>query len=192
MKIAIVVGSIREGRQSHKIALYLKNLLLSREGIHIDYLDLEKHELPLLADRWQNQQPINERLQEASNIFNSADALIFVSPEYHGSYTGVLKNAVDHFWGEFSKKVIGVVVTGSGKFGGINASHQLQHLILSLGAYPMPKKLIIPYIQKAFNEGGSPIDNDLAKDCSAFLDEFIWFAQAVSSAKKELSLKSQA
>lgn len=192
MKVAIVVGSIREGRQSHKIALYLKNLLSTREGIHIDYLDLAHHELPLLADRWQDQEPIDDKLQEASNIFQAADALIFVSPEYHGSYTGVLKNAVDHFWGEFSKKVIGVVVTGSGKFGGINASHQLQHLILSLGAFPMPKKLIIPFVQKAFDVHGEPVDSKLAKDCLGFLDEFIWFAQAVSKAKKALSAKKQA
>jgi len=124
-----------------------------------------------------------------SQSLKQADALLFVSPEYHGSYTGVLKNAVDHYREEFARKVIGVVCTGSGKFGGINASTQLQQLILSLGAFPMPRKLIVPFIQEAFDEDIQPLSLRLEKECKGFVEEFLWFSRAITKAKESTKSK---
>lgn len=183
MKVAIIVGSIRKGRQSDKVALYLHKLLQESPQIVSQYLDLAAHELPLLNDKWEQQESIDSNLEYVSIALKEADALLLVSPEYHGSYTGVLKNAVDHYWGEFSRKAIGVVCTGSGKFGGINASSQMQQLILSLGAFPMPRKLIIPYIQNAFDEKNEPVAKELKQECSSFLEEFLWFGHAITTAK---------
>jgi len=183
MKVAIIVGSIRKERQSHKVGLYLKRVIDSMPAIACDYLDLLEYELPMLTERWREQEPVDERLLSFSDSLKSSDAIIFISPEYHGSYTGVLKNAVDHFWPEFYKKVIGVVVTGSGKFGGINASIQMQQLILSLGAYPMPQKLIIPYIQEAFSEDGTILNEDVRTQSMRFLEELSWLGNAIKTAK---------
>ena len=42
-----------------------------------------------------------------AEIRRQADGLLFVSPEYNGSYTAALKNAVDYLKeGEFMRKVI--------------------------------------------------------------------------------------
>jgi NAD(P)H-dependent FMN reductase len=116
--------------------------------------------------------------------------MILVSPEYHGSFSGVLKNALDFYWAEFKKKPIGVVTTGSGKMGGINASTQMQHVILSLGAYPLPTKLLIPEIQHAFNDQYEPLREDIIKNSDRFLNEFTWFANAIVVAKAEQSQKT--
>ncbi|MDW3650033.1 MAG: NAD(P)H-dependent oxidoreductase [Bacteroidia bacterium] len=183
MKVAIIVGSIRKERQSHKVGLYLKSVLEAMPAIECKYLDLLEYELPLLSEKWREQEPVDERLLSFSDALKSSDAIIFISPEYHGSYTGVLKNAVDHFWPEFYKKVIGVVVTGSGKFGGINASTQMQQLILSLGAYPMPQKLIIPYIQEAFADDGSLLKEDIRMQSMRFIEELSWLGNAIKAAK---------
>ncbi|MEL6252081.1 MAG: NAD(P)H-dependent oxidoreductase [Bacteroidota bacterium] len=183
MKVAIIVGSIRKGRQSHKVGLYLKQVLDAMPGIHCEYLDLLEYKLPMLTERWKEQEPVDEGLLSFSDTLKSSDAIIFISPEYHGSYTGVLKNAVDHFWPEFYKKVIGVVVTGSGKFGGINASSQMQQLILSLGAYPMPQKLVIPYIQDTFTEDGTLLKDEIRQQSMRFIEELAWLGNAIKAAK---------
>ncbi len=145
MKVAILLGSLRIGRQSHKIARYLKTRLHEKDVI-ADLIDLAENPLPIMKIHPQHPpeaQQISVRLQEA-------DALLFVTPEYHGSFSGVLKNAIDYFWEEFQKKPIGVVTVSAGKMGGINASTQLQHVILSLGAFALPTKLLVPEIQTVF------------------------------------------
>lgn len=184
MKVAIILGSVREGRKTHRVAHHLVKALDAQADVETLLLDLESYDLPLLKDRWENQVPVNPVLAEFSAQLKSSDALIFVSPEYHGSYTGVLKNAVDHFWTEFSRKPIGVVATGAGKFGGINASTEMQLLILSLGAFPMPYKLLVPNVNHIFASDEVPIDEQFEKNVNKFVSEFIWFADALSKARQ--------
>ena len=184
MKCAIILGSIRIGRQSHKIAYYLEQKLRSR-GIEVTMIDLAEHPLPMMEeDNGRLRTPADD-ISIIGEQLKEADAVILVSPEYHGSFSGVLKNALDFYWAEFKKKPIGVVTTGSGRMGGINASSQMQHVILSLGAYPLPTKLLIPEIRHAFNENYEPLRDDVIKNTEKFLNEFAWFSNAIVKAKEE-------
>ena len=71
--------------------------------------------------------------------------------------------------------------------GGINASTQMQHVVLSLGAYPLPTKLLIAEIQHAFNDQYEPLREDIVKNTDRFINEFSWFAHAIIKAKAEQS-----
>ena len=183
MRIAIIIGSVRRGRQSDQVCLYLEKALNQLKGVETKVLDLKDYNLPIYTDKWVNQDPQPVALLAFSKELKKADAIILASPEYHGSYTGVLKNALDHYWKEFARKPIGVVATGSGRFGGINASSHMQQLILALGAYPMPYKLLVPYVEQAFGEDGLPKEELLDKNIKKFVDEFFWFASALVNHK---------
>jgi NAD(P)H-dependent FMN reductase len=152
--------------------------------IDTDIIDLAEYPLPFMEERilLDPNPPANALL--ISEKLKNADAIILVTPEYQGSFTGVLKNALDYFLPEFLKKVIGVATTAGGRMGGINASVQLQHVILSMGAYPLPQKLIVSEIQNAFDEEHNPKLELLAKQGEKFVDEFVWFAQAIVNAKQ--------
>lgn len=178
MKITIVIGSARLGRQSHKVAYYLEKILKERD-IQTELIDLGKESLPIMDEQVEEGSELADKIQAISRRLEEADALILVTPEYHGSFSGVLKNALDYFWAEFKKKPIGVVTASAGKMGGINASTQLQHVILSLGGFPLPLKLLIPEVQDAFNESFEPVRAGIDGRAHKFLDEFFWFADAV-------------
>lgn len=182
MKIAIILGSIRQGRQTHLIVNYLNQRLNEMDGITSTILDLGTFDLPILADQWRKQENPDPALVEFSKALLDSDGIVMASPEYHGSYSGVLKNAVDHFWQEFSRKPMAVVATGSGNYGGINASSQMQHLVLSLGAFAMPQKLLVPHVNKVFDEHGMPAQPQLVKQVNAFMKELIWFTRAIATA----------
>jgi NAD(P)H-dependent FMN reductase len=183
MKVAILTGSVRSGRQSHKIAHHLERKLRER-GAEADRIDLAETPLPILEDRSGRPPQLQATVQGLSARLRGADALVFVTPEYHGSFSGVLKNALDYFWEEFNKKPIGVVAVSAGKLGGINASTQLQHVILSLGAFPLPLKLLVPEVQSVFDESLQLRSEQVAKAADRFLDEYLWFAQAIVQAKQ--------
>lgn len=178
MKVAILLGSIRIGRQTHKIAYYVEEKLKER-GVDTVMIDLADHPLPFMDERAGRLASHNGEIAAMGVQLKDADAILLVSPEYHGSFTGVLKNALDYYWSEFARKPMGVIATGSGKMGGINASTQLQHVILSLGAYPLPFKLLVPEIQHAFDDDMQPLREDVVKNTKRFVDEFAWFANAI-------------
>jgi azobenzene reductase len=100
MKIAILIGSIRQGRQSQKIAHYLQRQLQAK-GLHIDLIDLAENQLPMLEERVGRHPQLPQEVHDLSTRLHAADAVIMVTPEYHGSFSGVLKNALDYFYGEF-------------------------------------------------------------------------------------------
>jgi azobenzene reductase len=182
MRVAIMLGSVRIGRQTHKVAYYLQRLLEER-GVDVDMIDLLHHPLPLMEERVQLHPNVPPAVKSISDTLHNADAILLVTPEYHGSYSGVLKNALDYFRAEFGKKAIGVVTTSGGKLGGINASLQLQTLILHMGAYALPLKLLVPEIHLAIDDNYQPLQQSLVNNANKFLDEFLWLASAVATAK---------
>lgn len=185
MKITILLGSVRKERQSHRLAYYLQNRLLAK-GLETDLIDLMHLPLPVFGQRGgdeSNVEPIRKSILESN-------AILFVTPEYHGSFSGALKNALEYYWDEFSKKPIGVAAASGGKMGGINASTQLQHVILSLGAYPIPIKLLVPEIQDAFDDTFTPLNVSIVKSADKFLTEFIWFAETISERREKESISN--
>ncbi|MBC9797679.1 NADPH-dependent FMN reductase [Sinomicrobium weinanense] len=179
MKTTIVLGSVRNERQSHQLARYIQQQLANK-GIGTDLVDLSETPLPIFGQQGAD----TTHVASIRKQLEQGDALIFVSPEYQGSFSGALKNMIDYYKPEFQQKPIGVATASSGKMGGINASSQLQHVILSLGAYPLPRKLLVPEIHQAFDDNLSPINDSITDHTHKFLEEFLWYADAIYRKKK--------
>ncbi len=182
MKTAIISGSVREGRESHKAALYLAQKL-NDQGIETDLVDLPEEALPIFGDPYIESQKVDQKAEALGKRLQEADAMILVSPEYHGSLSGVLKNALDYFWAEFQDKPIGVTAVSAGKMGGINASVQIQHIILSLGAYPMPLKWQVSDVENVFDKSGRIQDVPTERAAKKFIKSFLWFSEALINHK---------
>ena len=184
MNILIISGSVRTGRQTHKVAVELGNQLIEAGYQHTKVLDIAAYNLPVAEEQFGKiQQPVPgiEIIQQA---LHGADAMVFVSPEYHGSFSGALKNFLDYFSTEFFRKPIGVASVSTGRMGGINASSEMQQLVLSLGAFPMPVKLIVPLVHNAFAEDDTLKEDFQKAGFKRFVHEFGWFASAIAEKKK--------
>ncbi|MBS1594209.1 MAG: NAD(P)H-dependent oxidoreductase [Bacteroidetes bacterium] len=183
MNIIIISGSIRKGRKSHDVAVALMARFHRSGHTQAAIIDLAAYDLPVLEEQYSEEGNTLPGLTDIQQKLDKADAIIFLSPEYHGSYSGALKNAVDYFSEEFKRKPIGVVSVGAGRMGGINASTEMQQLVLSLGAYPMPYKLLVSNVQHAFDDSGAVKDEFLSKSLDRFVSEFIWLAEAIRDKK---------
>ncbi len=182
MNVTILLGTVRNGRQSHKAAQYVASTLAER-GSKVDLIDLAEEPLPMLGYEPHQNKETEQRIRQISNRLDESDAIILVTPEYQGSFSGALKNALDHYYTEFHKKPVGVVAASAGGMAGINASTQLQHVILSLGAYPLPMKLLVPQVHHAFDDSFEPLNEKIIEMTGKFLDEFSWFAEAIIQKK---------
>jgi NAD(P)H-dependent FMN reductase len=182
MKVAILVGSTREGRQSHKIAYYLEEEML-KKNICTDIIDLGK-KAAMIPELYADPYPaFKDEMNDIRTRVQEADALVLVTPEYHGSFSGVLKIALDNLGTEFHRKTVGVVTVSSGKLGGVAAAVQLQHVVLSMGGYALPCKLLVPDVQTAFDDSCRLISERTIKSAAKFIDEYIWFSNALYEKK---------
>ncbi len=183
MKIALISSSVREDRLSHRAALLLSDKF-SALGHSVSIIDLKEIDFPPLdyvLDRHPNPNP--DYIKVRAEI-REAEALIFISPEYNGSYTAALKNLVDHLGKpDFAKKVIGISSPTSGPMGGMRGALAMQELVLAIWAYPIPQMLLIPEIQKKIGAHGELIDPNFERTVNNFVAEFVWTAEAIVDKK---------
>jgi chromate reductase len=116
-KIAVIVGSIRADSLNKKLA---KNLeALAPEGTEFVYADIST--LPLFSQEVESPE-FPEAAQAIKDIVAESDAILFVTPEYNHSFTGVLKNAIDwgsrpwgnNSWGGKLTGIVGISISPNG------------------------------------------------------------------------------
>jgi len=123
-------------------------------GAQVEFVDLRTFALPFcpgsasaLADY-----PDVARLRK---IIQQADAAILGSPEYHGSFSGVLKNAIDVTELEdWQGRLIALVGISGGSQGPAGALSGLRDVGRGLHAWVLPQQVAIAAAHKAFDEHG--------------------------------------
>lgn len=184
MRIAIISSSTRTGRMSHRVSLALHALIAQRNANEVDMIDLISFDIPLFDEVLAKHPNPPADLIEISKRLQKADAILFVSPEYNGSYSPALKNLVDYLGkAEFSKKAIGIVSVSNGVLAGMRGALQMQQLVLAMFGFPLPQMLLVPQVHLKFEESGTVIDAEFAKKMDGFLNEYLWFAEAIVKAK---------
>ncbi|MFQ3576593.1 MAG: NAD(P)H-dependent oxidoreductase [Cytophagales bacterium] len=189
MKIAIISGSTRFGNNTHRVALNLEKALLQIGEVPL-LLSLASYNFPIFEEVLGKHPNPPDGLEDFSNKIKEADAVLFVSPEYNGSYTSALKNALDYLKDkQFAKKAIGVVSVTTGPLGGMRGAMQMQLLVLGVHGYALPNMLLVPQVMQKFDENGNLLDVSFSKNINNFLTEFIWFAQAIFDKKNLVEQK---
>lgn len=69
----------------------------------------------------------NSHSKKWSAAISQYNAYIFVTPEYNGSISGVMKNALDQLFHEWRSKPAGIVSYGTA--GGVHASAHLAEIL---------------------------------------------------------------
>ncbi len=180
MNIIIISGSIRENASTIKVSRNLQRHLHHYHNVVAEVIDLKEYDYPIWREVFEKE--VNPPLMcvRLQDKLQEAEAFIFVTPEYNGSYSLALKNMVDYFGlTVFEKKVIGVTAVSTGGMGGIRAGLQLQQLILAIFAIPVPQMLLVPNIHQHFDEDGVLLDASFEKNVSLFTREFLWLSEAV-------------
>ena len=184
-RITILYGAIREGRLSIRAGRAIKNALEASGKAEISFIDIKDYNLPVMEARLKDMTDPPAALLDISRKLETADGIVFVTPEYNNSYSGAMKNAVDYFTKEWAKKPIGIVCGSNGRQGGLNASNLLQLLVLAIGAFPMPYKLLVPELHLSLDEEGNPQNEVMAKNIQRFVNEYLWFVEAISTQSKK-------
>ncbi len=165
VKIAGITGSLRSGSHSYQ-ALSEAAKRVKALGGEVELLDLRLLNLPFCNG--EEDYPDYPDVEKMRTLVKEADGLILATPEYHGSVSGVLKNALDLMSFEhLDGKVVGLISVLGGQSNS-NALNDLRVIMRWVHSFVIPEQVAIGQAWKAFDTDGKLVDETLSQR----LDEF--------------------
>ncbi|MES2454876.1 MAG: NAD(P)H-dependent oxidoreductase [Bacteroidota bacterium] len=175
MNIVILSASVRQGRNSHRVALYFQNYIKEHNLATVDMVDLASFNFPVFEERLQYMTDPAANILEFRDRINQADGIVLVTPEYNGGYPTSLKNVVDLLYKEWQRKPIALATVSAGPFGGAQVMTSLVFSLWKIGAWVIPAMFPVPQVQNNYDEQGIPKDKEATdKRAQKFLSELIW------------------
>src|SRR6266851_4244485 len=171
--IPVVLGTVRQGRQSERVAQFVFSEVKKREGVETELIDIRN--LPMKLD------DAGEQMKDPifSEIVQRADGLVLVVPEYNHGYPGLLKHALDMNLEEYIHKAVGICGVSAGPFGGARVIENLLPVMRELGLVTIFEDLNFGSVRKLFDETGKLLDEDYVRRVDKFLKELTWMARVL-------------
>jgi FMN reductase len=155
--IVAVGGTLRANSSTERAMRYVLDAA-QRSGARTKLISGAALQLPLY-------QPDNaERSDAARDLVSElaqADGIILGSPGYHGSISGLVKNALDYAEDlrtdvrpYFSGRAVGCIATAGGWPGAVNTLGALRDIVHALRGWPTPLGAAINSSEKVFDEQG--------------------------------------
>jgi NAD(P)H-dependent FMN reductase len=157
MNVLGVASSLREnsyGTRTLKIVLDAAQKYEAKTRL----LDLRKVTMPMYNPDSTMQS--NKEIQKVTNDVNWADAFVLVSPDYHGSMSGSIKNFLDYYWEEFAGKIFGYICTSHEK--GLTVLDQMRTAVRQCYGWSLPYSISVNG-EVDFNGEGDVINSLLDK-----------------------------
>lgn len=129
LKIAVIIGSTRPGRNGEAVARWVVDHANKRGDAQFELVDIKDYNLPLFDEPVPpsyNQYSKDHTKKWAEKIVQF-DGYVFVTPEYNHAPPAALKNALDYLYVEWNNKAAGFVAYGS--VGGARAVEQLRLVV---------------------------------------------------------------
>lgn len=155
IRIAAIQGSVRPDNFTAKALNLVLDEFTNHPEVHVDLIDpthLTLH-LPGQGDDHSDAEKIQEIVQNATGI-------ILATPEYHGSYSSVMKLVIDNlgFPSSLSGKPIALLGVAAGRIGAIKALEHLRSVSSHVGGHPLPLPISIAGVQNIFDDAGNCTD----------------------------------
>lgn len=182
MKIGIIVGSVREGRNGEAVGKWIHDFAVNRqdEGVEYELVDLKSYNLPFLGAAASEDQmaAIGAWLQKIASF----DGYVFVTPEYNRSVGGAFKNALDYLDEEIRNKAVGYV--GYGGLGGAFAIQSLRGINAERSLASVKTMVSFSLMTDFENFSVFTPAPYHAVNASTMLDEVILWTRAFSTIRK--------
>ena len=137
----------------------------------MEVLDLRLLQLPFCNG--EDEYPDYPDVKRLQQTVKQADGLILATPEYHGSVSGVLKNALDLMsFEQLDGKVTGLISVLGGQPNS-NALNDLRIIMRWVHGWVIPEQIAIGQAWKAFNPEGKLLDEKLSQRFDSFAESLV-------------------
>lgn len=170
LNLAIVIGSVREGRFGPTAANWFATEARKHDGFDVNIIDLADYDFPIDMSR-------NDSANAFAEKIDAADTVVVVTQEYNHSYGGTLKVAIDALRDEWKGKAIGFVAYG-GMAGGLRAVEALRVVFAELHAVTIRETVAFPMYYQNWDENGPKDVEGTTAAAQALLNNLEWWGVA--------------
>ena len=180
MKIVGIAGSMNSNNSTTKQAVAIVLDAAKAAGADIEMIHLADWNLPIYDDR-EDATTYPEIVHRFVQKISEADGLVIGSPEYHGTITGALKNAIDFLEGRHLRdKQVALIGVAGGSMGATNTVNTLQLIMRNLHAWPLPASPSIPSAYNAFTSEGKLKDERLQARMESLGQQLVQFVRMMN------------
>lgn len=184
-RILALTGSLRKNSYSERIVKTAARGA-ERAGAEVNYIDLLDYPLPLYNHDEAGKDGFSRNAAELQKLLAQHDGLLVASPEYNGSLTGALKNAID--WASrandeykmgavFKGKFAAIMTQSPGAFGGIRCLGHLRDVLTVLLVNVLPTQIAVGKVHEMFDGDAAEMTDEKMKktleDLGASLAEML-------------------
>lgn len=187
-RIAVLVGSLREGSLNRKIA---RSIAALHDRLDCHFVEIG--DLPMYNSDLETDSP-PAAWQRFRKEVRSMDAVLFVSPEYNRSMPGSIKNAIDvgsRPYGQsvFSKKPGGVITASPGGVGGFGANHAIRQccVFLDMPLMQQPETYLGNVHEDSFGSDGFVKDGALKDFLKTIADAYANWCDIIEGGRAKLA-----
>lgn len=177
MNLKIISSTDRPNSNALKVSGYVKSLY-KKEGVDAEVISLADFPLEeVVGGRYGKKLPAVEAFRKP---ILEADGLVFVIPEYNGSFPGILKMFIDYlpFPKAFEKMPMAYVGESAGAFGALRSVEQFQMIANYRNALQFPERVFISRVKQEFDEETGLKNEFLQKLLESQVKNFVKFVDA--------------
>ena len=191
MKLAVIVGSTRQGRQTDKLAKWVAKEIAKHADVEV--LDLRDYPMPFLDEaispRYNPDRHADAETKKWLDKTAEFDGYAVVTPEYNRSTSAVLKNALDVLDHQWDDKPVALV--GHGSSGGAQAIANLRMAFPGVGVVTIPQALFFSdRLADSISDDGT-LKPEIADrpygpqtQLETQVQSLLWYAEALKNARK--------
>jgi NAD(P)H-dependent FMN reductase len=170
LRVAVIVGSTREGRVGDGVAGWFVEVAKQRGDVVVDLVDLVDFDFPARLP-----QQATAEMDRFAAAVGRADGFVVVTPEYNRSFPASLKQAIDCAYDEWHAKPVGFVCYGCGSRGQ-HAAAALRVVFTELHTVTVRDEVAVDLMDAAPGPAHEPA-------AGVLLDELVWWGEALRKAR---------
>ncbi len=171
IQIVAITGSVRQGSYTSKALAIVVDEIRKHADISVKVIDPNDIQLPLPGKKE------DASIRALNQVVSGATGVILATPEYHGSYSSVIKLVIENlgYPSVLSGKPVALLGVASGAIGAIKAIEHLASVCAHIGAVVLPGPVSVAHVEKIFDKNGKCLDPVMDKRIRSVANNLIQY-----------------
>ena len=180
LNLMVLVASTRPGRVGGSVGTWFAECARTHGRFDVVVADLAEMQLPLMDEAAHPRlgRYSHQHTKDWSDRVSSANASVFVMPEYNAGYAAPLKNAIDYLVQEWFYMPVGLLAYG-GMSGGGRAVQAIRPVLSNMSMVPSGRTVLVPGVADRIRDGVFTPSDHTEQATSGMLDELGTLADAL-------------
>lgn len=187
-KLLFLAGSARKDSVNKKLAKVASEISDSMTALPT-FIDLADFDMPIYNQDIEDLTGLPENAKKLKKLFVEHDGFCLVCPEYNGTFTPLLKNALDWISRKepsdsapllaYKGKTCLLLSASPGPLGGLRGLMDTRKMLSSIGVHVIPDQLAVGGAYNKFDKDGHLTDEDEKNKLTSVVEAFVKTSNAL-------------